>query len=59
MRVQEGSVESRYVLRQVFEERLREVLAVEGEPSQEAMAAAARRDGLEGTPDPATLKPKW
>ena len=35
-------MESRYVLRQVFEERLREVLAVEGEPSQEAMAAAAR-----------------
>jgi len=25
----------------------------------DAMAAAARRDGLEGTPDPATLKPKW
>lgn len=25
----------------------------------DAMAAAARRDGLDGTPDPASLKPKW
>ncbi len=34
-------MESRYILRQVFEERLREVLAQEN-PSEEAMGAAAR-----------------